>query len=344
MAAKGPGSVKSAPTSDTPSPERPPADRAARPFSGWPARAVFGVIAVAGLAIGFRFDTLAVPLSIGVLASAAVPWRAAWIAARGTALRPALWWAALGLCILGVAHLLAWSEPPSSGGPLSGRLTYIAVLSFLAAFTSVLNARSPGAKVWAGLMAVLIVVFLIPWLEAPTRLRRSGGLAPLHLDAPWTLFYLVIVLVGVTNYLPTRFGVAAVGFALGFSLEYLGLTGIGWSPERRAAIWSGVGWSFGASVWIARWCAQRAPRARTKLERQWFWFRDAWGVVWALRTLERFNREAQLRNWPVRLGWFGLTAAGSSEPHGALPNPEEAEATLRGLLRRFVEPARLDDL
>ena len=71
-------------------------------------------------------------------------------------------------------------------------------------------------------MVVLVVVFLIPWLEERTRLRRAHGLAQLHLDPPWTIFYGLLVLVGVTNYLPTRFGIAAVCLALTFFLEYLG--------------------------------------------------------------------------------------------------------------------------
>ena len=101
-----------------------------------------------------------------------------------------------------------------------------------------LNARAPGGRVWAGLMAVLVVVFLIPWLEGPWRVRRAGGLTLLHLDAPWTIFYGLLVVVGVTNYLPTRFGAAAGWLALGFVLEYLGLTRDDWPAARRAMLWS----------------------------------------------------------------------------------------------------------
>jgi hypothetical protein len=305
--------------------------------------AIVSVLALSAFAIWF--DPERPFLQILVILSAVHPWGKAWAAARGTALRPALVWGRLAFSCLMLATMLAVYEPLASGRSLQGRLTYIAVLAFLAAFISVFNARTPGQRVWAWLMVMLVAVFLIPWLEAPGRLRSAGGLAPLHLEAPWTLFYLVLVLAGVSNYLPTRFGVAAVGFALGFLLEFLGLTRPDWPQASRAILWCWVSWVFAASLWIARWSAYRAPSARLRLERQWFWFRDAWGVVWALRIAERFNREAGLRQWPMRLEWFGLmsTVEPSEGTLAEFPS-EEAEATLRGLLRRFVEPGRLEEL
>jgi hypothetical protein len=195
-------------------------------------------------------------------------------------------------------------------------------------------------------MALLVLVFLIPWLEAAWRLHPAQGLAQLHLDNPWTLFYGLLVLVGVTNYLPTRFGRAAAWLALGFVLEYLGLTRDDWSPQRRALLWSAVTWTLAMSIWTAHSAARRGHEARVSLERLWFWFRDHWGVAWALRVQERFNRTAQLKGWPFRLGWFGLEPAGS--PPADPPAPPavelEAETALRGLLRRFAQSWRVDQV
>src|SRR5262249_19338911 len=157
------------------------------------------------------------------------------------------------------------------------------------------------------------------WLEGPWRVRRAGGLTLLHLDAPWTIFYGLLILVGVTNYLPTRFGAAAGWLTLGFVLEYLGLTRDDWPASRRALLWAWSSWSLAASAWTAHRGGRRAPAARTRLERLWFWFRDLWGVVWALRILERFNRTADLKGWPIRLGWFGLEPAGPPTAAGPVP-------------------------
>jgi hypothetical protein len=293
-----------------------------------------------------------------VLASAARPWWSAWKSTRGTALRPALVWAALAIAAAIAAQAVGWGEPIAGGRPGAGRLTYLSTLAALAALGSVLNARTPGGRVWAGLMAILVMVFLIPWLEGPWRMRRAGGLTLLHLDSPWTIFYGLLVIVGVTNYLPTRFGAAAGWLALGFLFEYLGLTRDDWPPSRRAGLWAWFAWTLAASAWSACWHAGRAPAARTNLERLWFWFRDLWGVVWSLRIQERFNRTAESKGWPVRLGWFGLEpvgllpvvrvdAAGPS-PEGTAPvmveDPPEAEATFRGLIRRFAQPERIAEV
>ncbi len=283
-------------------------------------------------------------LLIPLVVSTVIPFRDAWRAARGTALRPALVWAALALAFLLSASGLGIDEPLAGGRPGAGRLTYISVLCLLAAFVSVLNARVPGSRVWAGLMALLVLIFLIPWLESSLRMRRAQELAQLRLDSPWTLFYGFMVVVGVTNYLPTRFALAAVGFAVTFFLEYLGLTRLDWPPDRRALLWSWVAWTSVLSVWTARWRADHGPAARLPFERVWFWFRDAWGVVWALRIQERFNRTAGLKGWRVRLSWFGLAESGPIQRDDTVIVPGEAIADFRSLVRRFAQAERVEEV
>jgi hypothetical protein len=275
------------------------------------------------------------------LASAAFPWRDAWRGAAGTALRPALIWVGLALALSITAQIVALTEPLSIGRPIAGRMTYLFVLAILAALTSVLNARTPGERVWAGLMAILVVVFMIPWLEEAGRMRRPQGVVLVHLGSPWTLFYGLLVVVGVTNYLPTRYAMAAACLGLALILEYLGLTRADWPAPRRAVVWEWVAWAFAVSVWAARWSARRAPAA-TGFDRLWFWFRDHWGVVWALRNQERFNRTAELAGWPVRLTWYGLEPIAGRDAGRELGIPAEAETTFRGLIRRFAQSWRLD--
>ncbi len=80
-----------------------------------------------------------------VLASTARPWWDAWTSARGTALRPALVWAALAIAAAIAAQAIGWREPVAAGRPGAGRLTYLSTLAALAALGSVLNARRRGA-------------------------------------------------------------------------------------------------------------------------------------------------------------------------------------------------------
>jgi hypothetical protein len=294
------------------------------------------VLLMALSALAIVIDPARAPLMVLVcLASAAVPWTAAWRGANGTALRPALCWAGLALFLTLVAQFLALIEPLSNGRPMAARLTYLSVLAILAALISVLNARTPGERVWAGLMFLLVVVFLIPWLEEAGRMRRVQGLTLPHLDSPWTIFYGLLVVVGVTNYLPTRYGVAAACLGLALVLEYLGLTRPDWSAPRRAVVCEWVAWTLGLSFWIARSSAG-GSRPTAGFDGLWLWFRDHWGVVWALRTQERFNRTAEQAGWNVRLSWFGLEPVAPLDDGQALAAPAEAETTLRGLIRRFV--------
>jgi hypothetical protein len=237
-------------------------------------------------------------------------------------------------------------EPLASGRPWTGRLVYVMVLAVLAGFMSVLGARNPGGGAWALLMVLLLVVLLIPWLEAAGRVRRFHGLGWFRLDSPWDLFYGLLAMVGVTNYVPTRYGPAACMMGLGLVLEYFGLRRSDWPPATRAALWPAVAWTLAAACGLAAWKAEKPCLADSGVERLWLWFRDHWGVVWALRTQERFNRTAELGRWPVRLSWFGLAQAGEAASSSGATGEANARpavlATLRGLIRRFMTPERMD--
>jgi hypothetical protein len=264
-------------------------------------------------------------------------WKA-WDGAQGTALRGAVLWAATA-CALGLAAELAcWAESPHTGRVVTGHVTYLSTLASLAALISVLGARKPGAVGWALLMGLLVLVMLIPWLEAPTLLRHAGGMGRLRLDAPWSLFYALLVVAGVTNYLPTRYGPAVLWLAPGFILEYLGLERSDWPPERRALLWAVFPWTLMAAVWFAFALAQPRlnARGRSGLETGWLWFRDHWGVVWALRVQEWFNRAAEVAQWPVRLNWFGVVLLA---PDAAVP--EAAATRLKSLIHRFATAERM---
>jgi len=279
------------------------------------------------------------------LALAVGPLVRAWRGAGGTALRAPVVWGFIAVALGVVTEALALSEPLATGRPAAGHAAYLCTLAALAGLVSVLNARTPGGGAWAVLMALLVLVFLIPWLEGPGLGRAGSGLGRLRLDSPWNLFYALLVLAGVTNYLPTRYGPAAAWLALGFGLEYLALTQPGRPAGARASLWGAVPWTLAAAAATADLRARRVADSPERLERVWYWFRDHWGVVWALRVQERFNRTAQAQRWPFKLGWHGVEPAGPPPPTGAGAGPAAppaAAATLTGLLRRFAEPWRID--
>jgi hypothetical protein len=293
--------------------------------------------------LGVATDPSSAPAGVFVaLTFALVPLRRAWQSAKGTALRSAVLWGFIAVALGIVAQGFAMTEPLASGRPAAGYLTYLSVLATLAALISVLNARTPGGGAWAILMVLLVLVFLIPWLEGPGLGRGSGGLARLSLDSPWSIFYWLLVVAAVTNYLPTRYGGAAALLFLGFALEYAGLTRLVRSPSRLGSLWSAVPMTLAAAAWVAGGRLDGPPRVSNRFEATWFWFRDHWGVVWALRVLERFNRSAEAQGWPYRLSWHGVVPSAKGIQDHPVPS-EAAEATLKGLLRRFAEPGRLEE-
>ncbi|MFO0888353.1 MAG: hypothetical protein U0790_04300 [Isosphaeraceae bacterium] len=299
------------------------------------------ILGLAGLLVVIEPRYAPPVIALG-LAGAARPWTTAWRAAEGTALRGALVWAALAIGSGIAAQVIASLEPSGTGLPWTGRMTYMTVLAVLAALVSVLGARNPGGGAWAVLMALLIVVFLIPGLELSGRVRRGQAAGQFRLDSPWNLFYGVLVLAGVTNFLPTRYGPGAAVLGLGLAAEYLGLTRPDWSPRALAMTWQLVALSLAVGSWLAHRSTGRPASAGEPLARLWFWFRDHWGVVWGLRTAERFNRTAEQAGWPVRLSWFGPSAVATPSEGATARAPEQAVTTLRSLLRRFATLQRME--
>ncbi len=306
------------------------------------ARVVTLLALAAGVALAAFPRWAPIPI-LGLLIASLYPLRMAWRGARDTALRAAVvWaWASVGLALL--SQVAALWEPVETGRPASGHLTYLSVLATLAALTSVLNARRPGGGAWAILMSLLVLVFLIPWLEGPSLARKAQGLARLRLDAPWTLFFGFLVVAGVSNFLPTSFGLSAVWLGLGLVAEYLGLTWRTISPVLAARIWSLFPVMLSLALWSALVREGAWQRGRGSLEIAWLWFRDHWGVVWALRTQERFNRSAEASGWPVRLAWDGLVASRGAEGE-PLEAPEVAHTTFLALIRRFADAERVKEL
>jgi hypothetical protein len=314
-----------------------------RSGAAWKRFVTGGLLLFAGLMVFLDPEHSPLALAVVLAGTAGRLWHA-WKAARGTTLRGALLWTALAIGLGLAAQAIALGETLGSGRPITGRLTYMMVLAMLAGLISVLGARNPGGGAWAILMVLLVVVFLIPWLEGTGRLRRAHGLAQLPFESPWTLFYGVLVIAGVTNFLPTRYGPAAACVGAGLVLEFLGLTRTGWTAEAHAMAWSGVAWTMAASVYLAGWLSDHPARGRSNLEQNWLWFRDHWGVVWALRTQDRFNRTAELSHWPFRLTWFGPAPTDPAAGDVSITPPEEAEKAFRSLIRRFVDADRLDYL
>ncbi|CAN5763484.1 hypothetical protein BH23PLA1_BH23PLA1_18100 [soil metagenome] len=298
------------------------------------------LLGLGGWALIFQREEAPIWVILGLL-TAIGPLGKAWRMASGTALRPLVVWGGIAVLLAAIGQAVAWGEPLESGRPGAGHWSYLSSLAVLAALISVFNARRPGGGAWALLMGLLVLVFLLPWLEGSGLAGGVGGLDRLWLEAPWSWFFALLALAGTTNYLPTRYGPAAAVLLGALAAEFAGLVGLGLGPEVRGRLWSASAWGLAVAVQVAATDSQRKTLPATSgLERLWMPFRDHWGLIWGLRIMERFNRSAQILGWPIRLSWQGVVPAEGVE--GPAEPPPPAEATLRGLLRRFADPARME--
>ena len=247
--------------------------------------------------------------AIAILAGL-VPLGTAWWANRRTSLRDATLWALLAW--------LTWSGP--LGCEASPDLIFIALAVTGGAGVAVLGARRPHVFAWNFVVLGLISVLILPLVEGWIIGARS-------LDALRLSFLAATLLVGIGNYVPTRFGLAA-GTAL--------LVVAGWFAillEPSYAEGAPFYLTLRVATAVVPWMALVTPRrlAGDELGNAWRSFRDRLGFVWGERTREQFNRAAENAGLPIRLGWRG-TRADASDAEIA-----QAVELFRRLTGRFGE-------
>ncbi len=257
-----------------------------------------------------------------VLLSGARPWWLAWRANRATSLAHAVRWGVGAWAVWCLAAAEAWS-----GGAVP-ELRYVALALTGCAGVAVLGARRPGAGPWNFVVAGLLAVLLLPFAESGV----TGK--PLHLDGVRIVFLAATLAVGIVNYLPTRLAGAALLVALGCALEVFVLTGPAHNVSVTYRRWPALSLWPGLVPWLALMLLRTRAPAGSSFDRLWLDFRDRFGLVWAQRVREQFNRSAHHAGWPVVLRWQGLRLV----PGAALPDAavqDDIIATLRALTKRF---------
>lgn len=262
-------------------------------------------------------------LETGLFLSGAIPLALALRANRRTSLLHALLWA--------TAAWLAWSAvtaaraTTASPGAALAPWRYLALALSGCAGVAVLGARRPGAAAWHFVVAGLLAVLLLPLAE--------GWIVgtPLHLSEVFLLCLGGTLGISALNYLPTGLAPAAILFGLGCIGEVRALD----TPESYAARSS---WWIGLTPWVAILALRWRRPTTSEFDRLWRDYRDRFGFVWGQRLREQFNHAARHAGWPVVLRWQGIRLA----PGAALPEAQQQEAmlaTLRALMKRFLEPA-----
>jgi hypothetical protein len=250
------------------------------------------------------------------------PLARAWWDNRDTTLLHALNWV--------ITAWVAWMfslvfADADSGGTRLEPSRYLALCLTGCAAIAVLGARRPHVVAWNFVVLGLLAVMLLPLIEGLVARVAS-------LDAVRTFFLGSTLAVGILNYLPTRLALAAVLLGLGCGTHMALLITPAAFPAGFPATW--IAYLAVALVpWIALASWLRQPPAPHELDRLWLAFRNRYGLLWAQRVREQFNRSALNAGWPFYLAWAGLRRLVISGPDDV--KPEELLNTLHALLKRF---------
>lgn len=246
--------------------------------------------------------------------------------ASQTALWPAWQWLALTFAGPALVEAAVWAVGLVRW---QGHARYLAAVATLAPVVAVFGARRPHERAWQFVVLTFLALLALPVMQAV--LLRAEAAPALH-TAHRTLL-LVVAAAGWVNYVFTRHVLAATLW-LAAQACWLGpwVMPTGVLEPPAAAAWGEV--LFAAAIHLAAYRPARPTAAPH--DALWFEFRDAFGVVWAMRLLERFNAMARSSGWSWRLTWSGFRA--TSEACGG-DLPPTAQAMLAGVLRRFVSPS-----
>jgi hypothetical protein len=250
---------------------------------------------------------------------------------RGTTLIAPWCWSLVALVALaGVELWIDWSPPGDQQRAAPCR--FAAAMSTFCPIMALLGAKRPQNRGWQLIVFSLWLVLSLPsgeWL-------LYGGVAEIHPARFW--FLLILVGTGALNRMGTRYWPSGLLYCAGqiaLVMPFF-MTRAPLADEWAPAI--GIAAIALSSSLIALGFPQgRAAAAR--LDGVWLDFRDAFGVVWSLRVLERMNASARMYDWPVVLTWGGFVPRDS---HAGSELPTAVEESLRTLLRRFVSPEWID--
>lgn len=255
-------------------------------------------------------------------------------AVRGTTLLAVAWWHAVATLSLVAAAGISWLAREPSLFTTAGPPRYVAGVATLCPMMALLGAKRPQSRAWSAIVAALWLILALPGIGA----ELYGHHDALTIDSLRSAFLMVLVVIGVVNALPTR---AAPAYFLQGCGQFLLLAPyLPRDPFPEGSALPGLLGVMFFATGVVAWLPGGAPRPRASrpLNHAWLDFRDAFGLVWAARVLDRFNQESLRHGWKFRLTWSGLRPIGGTA-NGCELSPQvdqQMRRLLRSLLRRFV--------
>lgn len=264
-----------------------------------------------------------------------------WGRVRGTTLvAPWCWALASGIVLLAVVF-------PGTNEPL---LNYVSAVTTLLPAAGIYGAKRPQDRGWQWIVVALLVMLLWPagesWL-----LEQRFDLAAQPLRS-WFLIVLLAVQWGNWS-ITANAGPVTLLTAAQVTMFWPQLP---WGTGEADT----PAWLLGASLialvpWWLAWNLSLAKQFIASSDETafpspselaaWRFFRAAYGVVWALRAMERINEVGKLRQWPWRWSWSGpvTNAAPQSDLQVEIPRLEDAldhaawKQLWQNIFRRFLD-------
>jgi len=249
---------------------------------------------------------------------------------RGTTLWPAALWATFSLASLTVSEVVVTLlDAAAATGNHVPAIRFAAGATTFCPMMAVLGAKRPQARGWQFIVATLLILLAIPALQAV--LFFSGP--ELYVAPVWSWLLSVLMLMELTNHLPTRYWPSVLLVVAGQSclvadvLPLLSLDSIVWLRALAAPL-------FCLALLLVRSGFPVRRSIAHELDGLWIDFRDWFGAAWALRLAERLRATAESQGWDIRVTYGGI-----ANSTGGQIRPETAAAVerfLRSILRRFV--------
>ncbi len=289
---------------------------------------------------------------VATVGLAGLAWRSRRL--RHTTLRAVWWWSFGAFWAVAVVELLATLAGSHIEGSLDV-LRYAAAMLTFCPMMAVLGAKRPQNRAWQWIVLSLWFILLIPAIQ--WWLYRPG--TTMHVFTAWKLFLFIQIVIGLVNYLPTRYWASALLATAGqvlFVSNHLPLVGFSLPYVAEAEMGPLLGLAALASAaWMVHVADLRCRRPSPGVNRVWIDFRDLFGVIWAMRVGQQINTYSAMYGWHISLQWSGLRRIGpeetdteetvggattSADPASESQMSEQTAAalrkSLRNALRRFV--------
>lgn len=256
---------------------------------------------------------------------------------QGTTLVGPWLWTLGSLGVIGGTHLLiAMAHDSTVGVPTQWEtaLVFAAAASSFCPLMSLLGAKRPQDRGWHFVVISLWAILILPVAES--LVLRDGRMPDLQGARAW--FMLILIGLGITNSLATRFWFPAILFGGGQLLMLANSLPVLRELVDTSPTITGFTCCAVACI-VASQLACRESKKPGSLDIVWRDFRDAFGLLWGLRVAEQANIAARTCDWPLTLRWQGFVdEGGETLDWNSLPDEtrKSLQQVMRNLLRRFV--------